>query len=155
TFDTFMSGVAAARAISQAGLYPSNCRLLDAGEALTAGAGNGSEVVLIVAFESADHSLDPRMARGLECGRGHRGRVPAGAGTTRTDEGAAREGAAGAWRQAFLAAPYLRDALVAMGMVSDTFETAITWDRFEAFHSGVMTAAEDAVRAVCGVGQVT
>jgi alkyldihydroxyacetonephosphate synthase len=155
TFAEFASGVAAARAISQAGLYPSNCRLLDAGEALTAGAGSGSESVLVLAFESADHSLDAWMARALECCRDHRGRVPADAGKTRTDEGAAREGAAGAWRQSFLSAPYLRDALVAMGMVSDTFESAITWDRFAEFHAGVTAAAEDAVRRVCGAGHVT
>ena len=36
----------------------------------------------------------------------------------------------GAWRHAFLAAPYLRDTFVACGVLSDTFETAITWDRF-------------------------
>ena len=155
TFTDFASGVAAARAISQSGLYPSNCRLLDAGEALTAGAGSGSETVLVLAFESADHPLDAWMARALECCRDHGGRHPEGAGKTRTDEGAAREGAAGAWRQAFLSAPYLRDTLVAMGMVSDTFETAITWDRFAEFHSGVMAAAEDAVHSICGGGQVT
>jgi alkyldihydroxyacetonephosphate synthase len=154
-FADFASGAAAARAVSQAGLYPSNCRLLDAGEALTAGAGSGSEVMLILAFESADHGLDPWMARALECCRDHHGRVPAGAGTTRTDEAASREGAAGAWRQAFLSAPYLRDALVAMGMISDTFETAITWDRFAEFHAGVMAAAEAAVHRICGAGQVT
>jgi alkyldihydroxyacetonephosphate synthase len=146
-FDDFASGAAAARAISQAGLYPSNCRLLDPG--------TGAEAVLIVAFESADHSLDPWMARALECCRDHGGRVPEGAGKTRTDKDASHEGAAGAWRQAFLSAPYLRDALVAMGMITDTFETAITWDRFAEFHAGVMAAAQDAVPRICGAGQVT
>jgi alkyldihydroxyacetonephosphate synthase len=155
TFTDFTEAVAATRAISQAGLYPSNCRLLDANEALTAGAGSGNEAVLIVAFESADHSLDAWMARALECCRDHGGTVPAGAGKTRTDREASREGAAGAWRQSFLSAPYLRDALVAMGMLTETFETAITWDRFAAFHAGVMAAAQDAVRRVCGAGQVT
>jgi alkyldihydroxyacetonephosphate synthase len=155
TFADFASGVAAARAISQTGLYPSNCRLLDAGEALTAGAGSGDETVLVLAFESADHRLDPWMARALECCRDHSGRYAEDAGKTRTDEGAAREGAAGAWRQAFLSAPYLRDTLVALGMISDTFETAITWDRFAEFHAGVMAAAQDAVQKVCGAGQVT
>ncbi len=155
TFTDFNAAVAATRAISQAGLYPSNCRLLDAGEAMTAGAGTGSDSVLIVAFESADHSLDAWMARALECCRDHGGTVPEGAGKTRTDQDASREGAAGAWRQSFLSAPYLRDALVAMGMISETFETAITWDRFAAFHAGVMEAAQDAVRRVCGAGQVT
>jgi alkyldihydroxyacetonephosphate synthase len=155
TFADFASGVAAARAVGQAGLYPSNCRLLDAGEALNAGAGNGSDAVLILAFESADHPLDAWMARALECCRDHGGGVPPDAGKTRSDPHAAREGSAGAWRQAFLQAPYLRDALVAMGMISDTFETAITWERFAEFHAGVMAAAEDAVRRVCGGGQVT
>jgi alkyldihydroxyacetonephosphate synthase len=42
-----------------------------------------------------------------------------------------------------------------MGMISDTFESAITWDRFAEFHAGVTEAAQEAVRRVCGVGQVT
>jgi len=155
TFTEFAAGVAAARAISQAGLFPSNCRLLDAGEALTAGAGDGTCAVLIVAFESADHPLDAWMARALDCCRDHGGQVPEGAGRTRTDDGVSREGAAGAWRQAFLSAPYLRDALVGMGMITETFETAVTWDRFANFHAGVMLAVQDALRRVCGAGQVT
>src|SRR5262249_4680087 len=56
-FARFAAGAAAARAVAQAGLFPANCRLLDPGEALTAGAGDGSEAVLLLAFESADHSL--------------------------------------------------------------------------------------------------
>ncbi len=52
--------------------------------------------------------------------------------------------ATGAWRHAFLAAPYLRDTLVACGVLSETFETAITWDRFADFHATVL---ETAVRA--------
>jgi alkyldihydroxyacetonephosphate synthase len=42
-----------------------------------------------------------------------------------------------------------------MGMVSETFETAITWDRFEEFHTRLMAAAGDAVTRVCGQGTVT
>jgi alkyldihydroxyacetonephosphate synthase len=155
TFASFFGGVAAVRAISQAGLYPSNCRLLDPGEALTAGSGNGSDSVLLLAFESADHSLDAWMARALECCRDQGGVVPEGAGKTRTEGAGAREGAAGAWRQSFLGAPYLRDALVGMGMITETFETSITWDRFEEFHRAVMAAVEEAVERVCGQGSVT
>ena len=155
TFAEFARGAEAARAVAQAGLHPANCRLLDPGEAETAGAGGGSEAVLLLAFESADHALDPWMARALECARDHGGRVPPDVGRTRTDEAGARDGAAGAWRKSFLGAPYLRDALVAMGMISETFETAITWDRFPAFHTGVMAATEDAVNRVCGAGRVT
>jgi alkyldihydroxyacetonephosphate synthase len=155
TFPDFAAGAAAVRALGQTGLHPSNCRLLDPGEALTAGAGAGDVAVLVLGFESADHSLEAWMARALECCRDHGGSAPEGAGRTRGDEGATREGAAGAWRQAFLGAPYLRDALVALGMISETFETAITWDRFAAFHADVMTATEDAIRRVCGAGQLT
>jgi alkyldihydroxyacetonephosphate synthase len=154
-FDDFARGAAAARAIAQAGLYPANCRLLDPGEAMTSGAGSGAEAVLLLAFESADHPLDTWMARALECARDHGGRVPEGAGRTVATSEGARDGAAGAWRRAFLDAPYLRDALVRLGMVSETFETAITWDRFAEFHAGVTAAAEEAVRTACGAGQVT
>ena len=154
-FSKFDDAVAAVHQISQTGLYPSNCRLLDPGEAMTSGAGTGSESILVLAFESADHSLDAWMSRALECCRDHGGSFPEGAGKTRTDGGASREGAAGAWRQSFLGAPYLRDALVAMGMISDTFETAITWDRFGEFHAGVIGAARDAVKRICGAGEVT
>jgi alkyldihydroxyacetonephosphate synthase len=154
-FDTFMAGAAAARAVARAGLYPANCRLLDPGEATTSGAGTGSEAVLLLAFESADHPLDAWMARALECARDHGGRVPEGAGATVTTGEGAREGAAGAWRRAFLDAPYLRDALVRLGMISETFETAVTWDRFTDLHAGVVEATERAVRAVAGTGQVT
>ena len=154
-FDDFLAATRAVRAISQAGLFPSNCRLLDAGEAETAGAGDGTDSVLILGFESADHSLDPWIARALECAADHGGRVPSEPVRTRTDDAAAREGAAGAWRNAFLTAPYLRDALVGMGFLTETFETAIPWNRFERFHREVMAATEDAVRRVCGGGRVT
>jgi alkyldihydroxyacetonephosphate synthase len=155
TFDEFLRGADAVRAIAQAGLHPANCRLLDPGEAATAGAGSGAETVLLLAFESADHPLEAWMSRALECAADHGGHAPPGAVRTRSGGSGAREGAAGAWRQAFLQAPYLRDALVAMGMISETFETAITWDRFAAFHAGVTAATTDALRRVCGAGQVS
>jgi len=155
TFADFARAAECVRRISQTGLFPANCRLLDAGEAQTAGAGDGSRHVLLLAFESADHSLDAWMARALECCRDHGGEVPAGAGQTRDDASGARAGSAGAWRQSFLGAPYLRDALVMMGMVVETFETAITWDRFAEFHAGVTTAVNDALRRICGGGGVT
>jgi len=111
--------------------------------------------VLLLAFESADHALDAWMTRALALAAEHGGNVPSGAGQTKRTEAGAREGAAGAWRKTFLDAPYLRDALASMGMVSETFETAITWDRFAAFDEGVRAAAGEALRRVCGAGQVT
>ena len=65
---------------------------------------------------------------------------------SRRDLGAARSATAvasavGSWREAFLRAPYLRDTFVAMGVLSETFETAITWERFPAFHAAVLERA--------------
>jgi len=174
----FARGAAAVRALAQSGLHPSNCRLLDAVEARTAGAGSGDTAVLLIGFESADHGLDAWVARALELCRDAGGRVPESAGSDRgPDESASRRGgasrgdggegprrggaggagggdAAGAWRRAFLQAPYLRDALVRRSFVSETFETAIPWDRFEDFHARVMATAREAVTRICGAGQV-
>jgi alkyldihydroxyacetonephosphate synthase len=150
----FLRGVRAVRALSQAGLYPTNCRLLDPTEAMTAGAGSGDTSVLVLGFESADHDLDAWMDRALECCRDAGGTPPAEPVRTRHDGGGAREGAAGAWRTAFLQAPYLRDVLVSLGVIAETFETAITWDRFEAFHDGVTERTRDALKRVCGVGSL-
>ena len=55
----------------------------------------------------------------------------------------------------FLRGPYLRDALVEMGMIVETFETAITWDRFEGFHRTVKETAERMVTSICGGGVVS
>src|SRR5207244_3425983 len=82
--------------------------------------GSGEEAVLLLAFEAADHELDAWMARARALAAAHGGRVPPDAGRTRKAEEGARDGAAGAWRKSFLDAPYLRDALVAMGMISET-----------------------------------
>jgi alkyldihydroxyacetonephosphate synthase len=152
--DGFLRGARVVRELSQSGLYPTNCRLLSPFEALTAGAGDGESAILVVGFESADHPLDAAMQRALELCRDGGGIVPEGAGATRSDSGATREGAAGAWRNAFLNAPYLRDVLVRAAVISETFETAITWDRFEEFHGEVTAVVEDAVRRVCGAGSV-
>lgn len=155
TFDDVPAGASAVRAIAQAGLYPANCRLLDPGEAMLAGAGTGEHAVLLIAFESADHALDAWMQRALECAADHGGRFAPGTGATRRDDAGAREGAAGAWRSTFLNAPYLRDGLVRLGLISETFESAVTWDRWPAFYEGVMAATKDALLRVCGGGQVT
>jgi alkyldihydroxyacetonephosphate synthase len=154
-FERFDDAWAAAREVAQSGLYPSNCRLLDHDEARMSGSGDGSASILIVTFESADHHLDAWMARAAEICQGHAGRVPDEAGRTRSEVGAARQGAAGMWRNAFLRGGHVRDAMVRLGMVSETFETAITWDRFPEFHAGVLEATRRAIEDVCGQGVVS
>jgi alkyldihydroxyacetonephosphate synthase len=154
-FARFEAGVAAVRALSQSGLEPANCRLLDPGEAATSAGASGGDSILVLGFESADHALEPWMARAIELCRDHGGIVPDDAVRTRTDAGATREGAAGAWRNSFIGAPYVRDALVSIGVFCETFETAIPWDRFERLHARVMTEVRDCLQRLCGAGTIT
>jgi alkyldihydroxyacetonephosphate synthase len=142
----FERGVEAVRTLAQSGLFPSNCRLLDPREALVSGAGAGDHAALLVAFESADHPLDAAICRAAEICRDHGGVVPEASLATRTAGEGDRAGASGAWRGAFLRGPYLRDELVLMGIFVETFETAVTWDRFGSLHSAVMDAAERSAR---------
>jgi alkyldihydroxyacetonephosphate synthase len=150
-FKDFFTAARALRMISQSGLNPANCRILDPDEAYNTGAGDGSAAIMVLAFESGDHEVGPWMSRALECCVDH-------GGTPETD-GAAdahRDGAAGRWRNAFIRMPYAREITVTRGVINDTFETAITWDRFEAFHDRVKSATEEAIRRATGrAGQVT
>ena len=140
-FDSFESGAEAVRALSQSGLHPSNCRLLDPAEAALTGAAPGDQALLVLGFESADHELGPWMARALELCADH-------GGEPRERRGESE----GTWRDAFLQAPYLRDTLVAAGIVAETFETAITWDRF----AGLVDGVREGLRgALPGQGAVT
>jgi alkyldihydroxyacetonephosphate synthase len=157
-FRRFAEGAEAVRALSQAGLLPTNCRLLDAGEALlTAGVADVDEGggLLLVGFESADHPVDPWLDRALEVCRDHGGTVPEGEVRLSDDPSAGRQGAAGAWRSAFLRAPYTRDGLVRCGVICETFETACTWVAFAELHATVTDAVERAIGRVCGSGWVT
>ena len=112
--------------------------------------------MLLLAFEGADHELTPWIERALvlatraggTCHEGPRSRR--GAATGRGDGG---EGES--WREAFLRGPYLQSALVSMGMVVDTFETACTWDRFAALHDEVKTSLRAAFVAMGERGLVS
>jgi alkyldihydroxyacetonephosphate synthase len=145
-FADFFDGAAAVRTIVQAGLAPSNCRLVDAREAALTFAGDGSAALLVLGFESTAPAASvtaERMAAALALCREH-----GGAWEERAE--GPRGGASGAWREAFLRAPYMRDVFVAMGIVTETFETAITWERFDRFVAEVTDAARAAVREVTG-----
>ena len=161
-FDSLAAGAGAVRELSQSGLNPSNCRLLDAAESALSHAGPPGKAVLVLGFESAHHPVEGLMETALQAVRDHGGEPGevTGRATPQPRRGAVRdhppaEGEAGSdpvgsWRHAFLAAPYLRDTLVACGVLSDTFETAITWERFPEFHAQVMESAQRAIADACG-----
>jgi alkyldihydroxyacetonephosphate synthase len=134
TFPSFAAGCEAVRAILQSGLRPANCRLVAAREAALTFAGDRD--LLVLSFEEDVAGFD----RAAALCREHGGEV------------AERGGGSGAWRDAFLRAPYLRDTFVAMGVLSETFETAVTWDRLPALVESVTGAVEEALG---GTGSVT
>jgi alkyldihydroxyacetonephosphate synthase len=138
SFSSFIEGGEAVRALSQSGLGPSNCRLIDGEEARFTGAADSP--LLVLGFESTDSPVDSLLERGLaicrECG-----------GVPREPSSAS----VGDWREAFIRMPYVRDMLLRLGVLADTFETAITWDRFEAFHALVVAATRAALGEPCRV----
>jgi alkyldihydroxyacetonephosphate synthase len=156
-FDDFDAAARAVREISQSALNPSNCRLLDASESELTHAGPPGKALLVLGFESAHHPVDGSMEIAVAAAQDHGGEPGEVRGSNnraapaRAAGDAARNDSVGAWRQAFLAAPYLRDNFVALGVLSDTFETAITWDRFSEFHARVMDTARSAVAEASGV----
>ncbi len=156
-FDDFHAGAEAVRALSQGGLWPANCRLLDEAEAALNGAAEQG-ALLVLGFESAHHPVDRSLERALESCTDHGGRAQAPPRYVRPDDDAARgqppDGAA-AWRDSFLQMPYIRDSLIAAGVLAETFETAITWDRLESFVAGVREAVEGALATETGGGRVS
>lgn len=122
-FPTFGAGCDAIREVLQAGLLPSNCRLIDGLEA----PGTDDRPLLVLGVEGGfDQSPDLTAAVTI-CQR-HGGEVQ--------NRGGERE-----WRGAFLQAPYLRDTLISLGILAETFETAVTWDRLP----GLIQDLRDAV----------
>jgi alkyldihydroxyacetonephosphate synthase len=162
-FDDFLAAARAVREIAQSGLNPSNCRLLDALEAGTTGAGSGEKSLLVLGFESAHHPVGAPMNQAIAIAAEHGGdpsevreqaapTTPVPTGRKRTDSDRIRPvdgDAVGTWRNAFLLAPYLRDTFVACGVLSETFETAVTWDRFEELHAVAIETARAKVAEVC------
>ena len=146
-FKDFFAGADAVRGITQAGLYPANCRLLEAREALPGIPWTSEEAVLVLAFESADHPLEAWMKRALEICADHGGVADQ---SDPDDENAHRSGAAGAWRNRFIRAPHYSEHAVARGILSSTFETAMTWERMRDFHQKITKITKDTIKRVTG-----
>ncbi len=128
-FGRYADAVTAAREIVQSGLRPANCRFLDPLEALLGANVADGTCRLLLSFESA--SLDPTPdfdAAQAICAQ-HGGSPDASPG-----------GAAAEWSDTFIRAPYLRDALVRLGVVVETFETACPWSAYDRLYAAVTDA---------------
>lgn len=158
-FDTWEGAWQACKAVVQAKLWPANARILDPVEAQNAAGLDGRHAVLILGFESADvpqgHLLQDALRLARDCG----GQVDEDSvrvvdgPTTSSDAG--RQGAVGEWRNSFIRAPYNGNLTVGLGLVGDTFETSITWDRWPEFDRNVRETFTQALQRVCGGGTLS
>ena len=140
-FGTMQAATHATRLISQAGLFPSNCRVLDPAEVMLNQVLPEEKALLIVAFKSADHDVTAWMERACEIAIQNGGSI-----LKESDMG---NGAA-AWRQAFIRMPYWRNRLTAFGIIADTFETAVTWDKWDGFYAEVKSRMVKAIKDITG-----
>ena len=72
------------------------------------------------------------------------------AGTVKGGAPKAGDSASEEWGASFKAGGYRANHATVMGMIAETFETAVTWDQFEAFHGRVLREVRAALRAECG-----
>lgn len=143
---TFAAGLHAVRALAQAGLRPATCRLVDAAEARLTGTLTTGEAVLVLGLESLHVPVEAEARAVVEIARGHGLRV-----VEQGDRGAVGD----SWRSTFVQAPYLRERLVLLGLVLETFETATTWDKLHDLVTNVCSTVTKALQQVCGGGTVT
>lgn len=147
-FKTFEAALEAARTLLQSGIYPTQMRILDPYEHMLSRAFSGKAAtgaLMVLAFESAGAPLAETFAAAQELCRQHGGEVK---------EKDAEEGV-GDWRNTFFRQPYIRDALMDYGVISDTFETSVPWSAVPGFYHAVREATLKAVTKVCGFGAVS
>ena len=139
TFGSWQAGCEAVRHMVQAKLWPANLRILDPEEARRAAGLDGEQALVIVSFESAELTQRHNIAQAVEIARDCGGQV--GDDDVRVDDGTGaptgRGGAVGAWRNAFIGVG--NGVETSLGLVNDTFETAVTWDRWPDFDAEIRT----------------
>lgn len=158
TFEDFFQAAEAVRLISQSGLFPTNCRLLDQDEALGNGVVSEPLSVLVLGFESADHPVRELMERAITIARSQNGQIDDDSIVykERKNDGndqAQREAVsteADKWKNAFFRAPYLKNRMMQYGPIADTFETSITWERLPEFYTGLKSDIAQAIESVTG-----
>jgi hypothetical protein len=130
-------------------IVSTNLRILDPAEAQRAAGLDGTQALVIVSFESAELSQRDNIVQAVELARACGGViddddviVADGGGPT------GRGGAVGAWRDAFIGVG--NGVETSLGLVADTFETAITWDRWPEFDAVVRDRVGAALREVFG-----
>jgi alkyldihydroxyacetonephosphate synthase len=106
----------------------------------------------VLGFESLDSPVEDELARALEICRDHGGTPENEAGESGEASGDGTGDSADDWRNSFFEGPYLYNQLVSMGVLVDTFETAVTWDRFPDLHRALQREVGAALGEACGTG---
>ncbi|WP_327121665.1 FAD-binding oxidoreductase [Nocardia sp. NBC_01730] len=138
SFPDFETGAAALRSVVQAGAAPTVLRLSDEAETginlARSGDIGGNPIAGCLAITTVEGSAAHVAARSAEANA-----LLAAAGGTALGPAPAEE-----WEHGRFAAPYLRDALLDVGVLCETLETATTWSTVTALKAkvtGVLTEA--------------
>jgi alkyldihydroxyacetonephosphate synthase len=140
-FDSFAAGADAMRRLAQGRLLPTVLRLSDetetavnlAGPDAVGSTGPGG-CLLITGYEGTPDEVD-------------RGRGPASALLEALGATSLGDGPGEAWERGRFDAPYLRDALLDLGVLVETFETVTFWSNLGHLYSSVKAAIEENLTA--------
>ncbi|WP_431962684.1 FAD-binding oxidoreductase [Nocardia sp. bgisy134] len=141
SFPDFATGAAALRAVVQAGAAPTVLRLSDEAETglnlARSGDVGGQAVSGCLAITTFEGSAEHVASRSAEATA-----LLAASGGTALGEQAARE-----WEHGRFAAPYMRDALLDVGVLCETLETATTWSNIAELKAKTTAALTDSLGA--------
>ena len=149
---SFAAGADAMRTLAQAGLLPTVIRLSDETETAinladpeAIGAGGDAGCLMVVGHEGEPHAVAARRAAVAA--------VLTGLGGTDLGEEPGR-----AWEHGRFHAPYLRDALLDVGVLVETLETATFWSRrqevYDAVRAALVGALGEGALVLCHVSHV-
>lgn len=155
-FDELHSAVSAAKEIVQAGLAPANCRLLDKNHVKLNRLQDDPSHLLLIGFEANDEMPSSDLDRAIALAEREGGEYRDGPffvdNATEDNTGRSSSEAERRWRQEFFRDPHRTDAFISLGVMRRTFETAVTWDKFDELHDAVITNVMDTMERVCGGG---
>ncbi|MFE3546348.1 FAD-binding oxidoreductase [Nocardia sp. NPDC059177] len=141
SFPDFATGATALRSVVQAGAAPTVLRLSDEAETglnlARSGDVGGAPVAGCLAITTYEGTAAHVAARAAEAAA-----LLTAAGGTALGETAAQQ-----WEHGRFAAPYLRDALLDVGVLCETLETATTWSNLANLKTKVTGALMDALSA--------
>ncbi|MCM6777633.1 FAD-binding oxidoreductase [Nocardia sp. CDC159] len=141
SFPDFATGAAALRTVVQTGAAPTVLRLSDEAETglnlARAGDVGGNAVGGCLAITTFEGSAAHARARSAEANA-----LLAAAGGTALGEQPARD-----WEHGRFSAPYLRDALLDVGILCETLETATSWSNLAELKTKVTAALTDSLTA--------